>query len=155
MEEQHDSHTHSCTHTHTHICLSTHSNTLRFGKLRIIFPEEVICWWLNCHTNTHTVVMYIPQTRINTTAHMHTLYTLYTEVRIITRACAYNTHTHTHKASHLYEDETWYDGVAAQGVVGRHLVSCRETSPLRIHGSSLCKDENIRCQRSASDNERN
>lgn len=36
-------------------------------------------------------------------------------------------HTHT-RVSHLYEDETWDDGVAAQGVVGRHLASCRETS---------------------------
>lgn len=65
------------------------------------------------------------------------------------------THTHTHPASHLHKDETWDDGVAAQGVVGRHLVSRRETSPLRIHGSSLCKDGDSQCQSSLSDNDRN
>lgn len=31
--------------------------------------------------------------------------------------------------SHLDEDETGDDGVAAQGVVGRHLASRQETSP--------------------------
>lgn len=40
---------------------------------------------------------------------------------------------HARTLPHLYKDETWDDGVAAQGVVRRHLVSCRETNVLRIH----------------------
>lgn len=48
-----------------------------------------------------------------------------------------------HVASHLHKDETWDDGVAAEGVVGCHLVSRRKTCALKIHGSSLCKDIEI------------